>query len=451
MVQDSDRYPEWDSHYVHALNDAADRQHLTVLVDGQGAWVRDAQGRRYLDGVSGLWNVHLGHGRPELVAAATAQLQRLAFGHTYSGFANRPALELAARLEAVAYPGLTATFFTASGADANEAAFKTARYYWRRRGKPAKVKILSLEHGYHGSTLAAMSATGISGLADMFAPRLDGFVRVPAPYPYRCDFSRPGEGPGRAAVRRFQEILQAEGPDTVAALIAEPVQGAGGVIVPPPDYFPHIRELCTRHEILFIADEIITGFGRTGEWFGLTHWGVQPDLMTVAKGITSGYLPLGAMMVSAPVLEVLDTAAGRERWSHSSTYSGHPVCCAVGLAVLDILEREALVARAAQMGRALLHRLQDLADLEAVGEIRGLGLMAAVELVADRTHRTPFDAGLKLGDEIRRRAHEAGLILRNRGDVLQLAPPLVVSDEELQQLVAIVRKSILGALEAVGR
>lgn len=442
-------HADLDEHYLHPMTDPADRGSLTVLVRGQGVYVEDAQGRRYIDGLSGLWNVNLGHGREELAEAAAEQMRRLAFANTYSGFANVPALELAARLDALAYDGLRASFFAPSGVDANEAAFKTARFYWRRHGQPGKVKILSLEHGYHGATIAGMSATGMPEYARMFQPRLPEFLHVPSPYPYRCDFARPGEGPGAAAARVLEETILREGPGTVAAFIAEPVQGAGGVIVPPADYFPCVREVCDRHGVLLVADEVITGFGRTGEWFGLTHWGVQPDIMTFAKGVTSAYLPLGGMMVTPAIAGAIKDAPAAERWLHSSTYAGHPVCCAVALRTLDILEREKLVDRAALLGDYLLARLRGLLDLECVGEVRGLGLMAAVELVAERRTKAPLDPAAKVGARVTRHAREAGLILRPRGDVLTLAPPFVITEEEIDQMVAMLRGAIVATMEAL--
>jgi adenosylmethionine-8-amino-7-oxononanoate aminotransferase len=435
-------YTALDERYLHPLADPADRGHLTVLVRGRGVRVEDAEGRSYIDGLAGLWNVNLGHGREELVEAAAGQMRRLAFANTYSGWANVPALELAARLEAVAYPGLRASFFATSGVDANEAAFKTARYYWRRQGRPAKVKIISLEHGFHGATIAGMSATGIPDYARMFQPRLTEFIHVRSHYPYRCDFARTGGGAGAAAARALEETIVREGPGTVAAFLAEPVQGAGGVIVPPDDYFPRVREVLDRHGVLLIADEIITGFGRTGEWFGLTHWGVRPDVFTFAKGVTSAYLPLGGMMVSEAIARAIQDAPASERWMHSSTYAGHPVCCAVALRTLDLLEREQLVPRVARVGRYLLERLRTLEDLDCVGEVRGLGLMAAVELVADRATRTPFDPGHRVGGRITRHAQAAGLILRTRGDVVTLAPPFVIAEAEIDETVAILRTAI---------
>jgi adenosylmethionine-8-amino-7-oxononanoate aminotransferase len=274
-------------------------------------------------------------------------------------------------------------------------------------------------------------------------------VHVRSHYAYRCDFARPGETPGAAAARALEEAILREDPETVAAFLAEPVQGAGGVIVPPGDYFPRVRAICDRHDVLLIADEIITGFGRTGQWFGLTHWSVAPDLLTFAKGVTSAYLPLGGMMVSEPIARAIQEAPATERWMHSSTYAGHPVCCAVALATLDVLERDRLVRRVARVGRYLTERLRTLGDLECVGEVRGLGLMAAVELVADRATKAAFDPGLRVGARITRHAHAAGLILRTRGDVVTLAPPFVITEAEIDETVAILRTAIEKTLAEV--
>src|SRR5262249_48063568 len=250
--------------------------------------------------------------------------------------------------------------------------------------------------------------------------------------------------------RICEERILREGPDTVAAFLAEPVQGAGGVIVPPADYFPRVRAILERHDVLFIADEIITGFGRTGEWFGLTHWGVRPDIVTFAKGVTSAYLPLGGMMVSEPIARAIHEAPASERWMHSSTYAGHPVCCAVALRTLDVLERERLVPRAGRLGQYLLDQLRTLEDLPSVGEVRGLGLMAAVELVADRATRAPFEPGLRVGARVTRHAQVAGLILRTRGDVITLAPPFVITESEVDDMVGMVRGAIEKTLAEIG-
>jgi adenosylmethionine-8-amino-7-oxononanoate aminotransferase len=287
-----------------------------------------------------------------------------------------------------------------------------------------------------------MSATGIEPYWKMFEPRVPGFVHVAAPYPYRFEGARPGEGVGQAAARMLEEAIVREGPDTIAAFIAEPVQGAGGVIVPPDDYFPRVREICSKYEVLFIADEVITGFGRTGRWFGLSRYGVEPDIMSFAKGITSGYLPLGGILVSDEVAAALNEVAPQDRWMHAFTYSGHPTSCAVALANLDILEREHLVERAAEMGDRLLEGLRTLADFEIVGDVRGLGLMAAVEIVADRERRTPFAPKLKAGEALRRALEERGLFTRARGDVILLSPPLVIGEKQVDRIVETFRAAL---------
>ncbi|MGH7378368.1 MAG: aspartate aminotransferase family protein, partial [Candidatus Methylomirabilales bacterium] len=370
-----------------------------IWVKGEGATLTDAEGRTYLDGLSCLWNVNVGHGRTELAAAAAEQMATLAFATAYTGSSNVPAIRLAARLREVAYPNLAMTFFTSGGAESNESAFKTARFYWKALGRPEKVKIIAREHAYHGVTLAAMSATGMSPYWPMFEPRVPNFIHTASPYPYRFAGAWPGETVGQAAARMLEETILREGAETVAAFIAEPVQGAGGVIVPPDDYFPRVREVCTKHQVLFIADEVITGFGRTGMYFALSRWGVEPDIVSFAKGITSGYLPLGGIMVSEPIRQAILSVPPEKRWMHAFTYSGHPTCCAVALKNLEIIEREGLVERAAKMGERLLKGLRTLSSLPAVGDVRGLGLMCGVELVADKASKAPFPPERKVGEK----------------------------------------------------
>ncbi|MDQ7842663.1 MAG: aspartate aminotransferase family protein [Armatimonadota bacterium] len=427
------------NHLIHPVHAETEVREAVVLTDGHGAVLRAADGREYLDGLSGLWNVHVGHGRSELAEAVERQMRRLAYASAYAGFTNEPAIRLAGEILRRAYPRLTGVYFTTGGAEANETAFKIARYYWRRQRRPSKTKVISRHHAYHGLTLGAMSATGIPAFHRMFQPLAPGFIHIPPSYPYRY--------PGSMA-EALEEAIREEGPDTVAAFIAEPVIGAGGVIPPTPDYFPAIREICDRHDVLFIADEVITGFGRTGRWFALEHWGVQPDLVTFAKGVTSAYLPLGGVMVSAEIHRAIREAPPEERFMHAATYSAHPTCCAVGLANLEIFEREDLVRRAEVLGRRLFARLEDLRDLPRVGDVRGLGLMAGVELVEDRGTKAP---ALGIGARILAEARARGLITRIRhgqsgehpiGDTLLLAPPLVTSEAQIDQMVGILREAI---------
>jgi adenosylmethionine-8-amino-7-oxononanoate aminotransferase len=431
-------------HLIHPLHHPSEGAEPIIYVRGRGTMLTDIAGREYLDGLSGLWNVNVGHGRRELAQAAAAQMEELAFYSNYVGSSNIPAITLAEKVVSLAYDGMQAVFFTSGGAESNESAFKTARFYWKARGKPDKVKIIARQHGYHGVTQQAMSATGIATYWKMFEPRVPGFVHVQTCYPYRFQGARPGETVGRAAARELEEAILREGADTVAAFIAEPIQGAGGVIYPTDDYFPLVRQICSKHDVLFIADEVITGFCRTGAWFALGHWGVQPDIVSFAKGITSGYLPLGGIIVNRDIKDAIDSVPVEERWMHAYTYSGHPTCCAVGLRNLEIMERERLWENAARMGTRLLAALQSaFGGHPNAGDIRGgKGLLAAVELVEDRATKAPFAPERKLGARIQAEMVKRGVITRLRGETLLFAPPLIVTETEIDRLVSVARDAV---------
>ncbi len=437
------------AHLLHPLHHPSVHASPTIWVKGCGAIITDATGREYIDGLAGLWNVNVGHGRHELAEAARDQMSTLAYHSAYAGATNYPAIALAEKLSALVYPSINAFFFTSGGAEASESSFKTARFYWKALGKPDKVKVISRLRGYHGVTLAAMSATGLPAYWSMFEPRTPGFLHIDAPDPYRFVNPDPSVSLGVAAANRLEEAILREGPDTVAAFIAEPVQGAGGVIVPPADYFPRIRAICDKHDVLLISDDVITGFGRTGRWFGLEHYGVEPDIMQFAKGITSGYVPLGGIGVSDKLRDVINGVPLAKRWMHAYTYSAHPTCCAVALKNIEILENERLVERAAVSGRRLLKQLRELESMDGVGHVRGQGLMAAVEVVADKTttERFPPEVGLseRLGEELM----ERGLCTRVLLDCICLAPPLVIDDELIDRIVEIIRESIPAVLAAV--
>lgn len=436
-------------HMIHPLHFAADNANPKLFVSARGSILRTADGREYIDGLSGLWNVNIGHGRKELAAAAATQIETLDYASAYSGFSNEPAIRLAEKLVGLAYDTMSGVYFTTGGAESNESAFKFARYYWKRLGQPDKVKFISRRYGYHGVTMAALSATSLPGYHKMFGPMMPEFLQVAPPYPYRW----PGNGDaGIEAADAVEDAILAEGADTVAAVIAEPVMGSGGVIVPPASYWPRLREICDRHGVLLIADEVITGFGRTGQWFGLGHWGVQPDLMSFAKGVTSGYLPLGGVIVSKTIHDVILDAPADEKFMHAATYSGHPVCCAVALANIAILESEGLVERARVQGDRFRAALETLSALPAVGEVRGIGMLAAVELVEDKGSKAPAKG---LGARVVAQAAERGLLFRLRGasdgppasgDTLCFAPPLSTPEATLDRLVQIVGESIQAAM-----
>jgi adenosylmethionine-8-amino-7-oxononanoate aminotransferase len=428
------------AHLLHPLHSQALQEQAHVWVSGQGAVLVDVDGQEYIDGLSGLWNVTAGHGRSELAQAAADQMNALAYCSGYAGSSNPQAIELAERLDGLTYPSITRFFFTSGGGESSETSFKTARYYWKMKGKPEKTKVISLQWGYHGVTLAAMSATGISGYWPMFEPRVPGFVHIPSHYPYRYE-APAGVSPGIAAANELEQVILREGPETVSMFLAEPVQGAGGVIIPPDDYFPRIREICNQYDVLMVSDEVITGFGRTGKMFGLEHWGVEPDMIQFAKAITSGYFPFGGVGVSEEIADVLDT--GEMVWMHAYTYSAHPVGCAVALKMMDIVENEDFVGQARNKGALFLEKLKTaVADHPHVGDVRGLGLMAAVELVADKETKEEFPAEEKVGIRLHQATQERGLFSRLRGDVFCLAPPIVTTEDQLTRIVEIMRESI---------
>lgn len=437
------------AHLMHPLHHPSAYAATRVWVKGEGARITDASGRQYLDGLAGLWNVNIGHGRRELGEAAARQMSTLAFHSAYAGGTNEPAIRLAERLSALAYPSINTFFFTSGGAESSESSFKTARFYWKALGKPDKIKVISRHRAYHGLTLAAMSATGLPAFWPMFEPRTPGFLHIDAPDPYRFAHTDTSVSLGVAAANKLEEAILREGPDTVAAFIAEPVQGAGGVIVPPPDYFPRIRQICDQYDVLLIADDVITGFGRTGTWFGLEHYGVEPDIMQFAKGITSGYIPLGGIGVSDRIREVINGVGPAQRWMHAFTYSGHPTCCAVALANLDVMEREGLVQRSAESGRRLLARLRTLESMDGVGHVRGLGLMAAVEVVADKATKQLHAPALGVSQKLMDGMLDRGLYTRAVMDCVCIAPPLMTSDADLDRIVDIVAETIQAVLAAV--
>jgi adenosylmethionine-8-amino-7-oxononanoate aminotransferase len=445
---------ELDRKYqVHPLHHPSEHQSPIIYVRGKGSVVEDIHGRTYLDGLAGLWNVNVGHGRAELAEAAAAQMRELAYFSSYAGSSNIPAIKLATKLVELASGNMEAAFLTSGGAEANESAFKTARFYWKAHGLPDKIKVIARHHGYHGVTLQAMSATSMGAYWKMFEPRVPGFVHIQPAHPYRFVGGTNGETIGEAAARELEQTILREGPNTVAAFIGEPIHGAGGVFYPAEDYWRHVREVCNRHNVLLIADEIITGFGRTGRWFALEHWNVQPDILSFAKGVTSGYLPLGGIIVSKAIKRTLDSVDPENRWMHAFTYSSHPTCCAVALRNIEIIEREGLCANAAQMGERLYRGLVDALRSHAnVGDIRGgKGLLSAVEFVEDRATKRNFPVEQKFAARLQAEMAARGVITRTRpsagahpapGDAVFFAPPLVITEPEIDRLVCATAEAV---------
>jgi putrescine---pyruvate transaminase len=438
------------AHIIHPLYHPEEHARPVIFVEGRGAMLKDIEGTEYIDGLACLWNVNVGHGRTELAEVAAEQMRKLAYASAYTGSTNVPAVRLAEKLAKLCYQRLNSVYFTTGGAESNESAFKTARFYWKAKGRPEKTKFIARYFAYHGVTLAAMSATGMPPYWKMFEPRVPGFSHIDPPYRLRCKWCADKSACTLQCADSLEERISEEGKETVAAFIAEPVQGGGGVIPAPDGYFQRVREICDRNEVLFISDEVITGFCRTGKWFALEHWGVQPDIMSFAKAVTSAYLPLGGIMLSDEIRDAINTVPAESKYMHAATYSGHPTCCAVGLRNVQIMEEEDLAERAARMGERLLSGLKQLNSLSIVGDVRGLGLLAAVELVADREKREFFDPDLKIGERVFQEMKRRGVYTRIRGDAIFFAPPLVITQDQVDRLVEATGDSIRAVAASLG-
>jgi L-2,4-diaminobutyrate transaminase len=417
-----------------------------MMVRGQGANLWDEDGRQYIDAMAGLWCVNVGYGRPELAEALHRQALELPYYHSFSSMGTTTPARLSERLIEMSPVPMSKVFFGSSGSDANDTQIKLLWYYNNALGRPAKKKIISRDRGYHGVTIASASLTGFEAMHRGFDLPIPQIRHTLAPH--RLWEAEPGATDAEFAgtlAAELESMIVAEGPDTVAAFIAEPVQAAGGVIVPPEGYFPAVQEVLRRYDVLLIADEVVSGFGRLGRWFGTELLDIEPDLITVAKGITSAYVPLSACLVSERVWRVLVDATGGGVFSHGYTYTSHPLAAAVALANLDIVESEGLVQRAGELGERMLRSLHDAFDSHPlVGEVRGLGLIAAVEFLEQRDPPRAFDHSLALGARIAQACLERGLITRALpgADTIAFSPPFVISDEELDRAVAL-------ALEAV--
>ncbi|HEX5506334.1 MAG TPA: aspartate aminotransferase family protein [Thermomicrobiales bacterium] len=430
------------AHHLHPVTNL--RQHLKtgplIIERGEGAHLWDTEGKEYLDGFAGLWNVNVGYGRRELAEAARDQMERLAYSPTFYGLSTPPTIELAAKLAEMLPGPLNHVNFTSGGAESNETALKIARYYWSIGGRPEKVKIISRLMGYHGIAMGALAATGIPAYWQHFGPRTPGFIHLSAPYDYR---NNPGLSEDEFVARlvaELEETIAREGADTIAAFIGEPVQGAGGVVVPPAGYWKAIAPVLKEHEILLIADEVITGFGRTGAMFGMQQYDFQPDIASLAKGITSGYIPLGGVSISDEIFSRI--AEPDQLFYHGFTYSGHPTACAVALRNIAIIEDEHLVANAQARGEQLLGGLTRLLDHPHVGNVRGKGLMAYAELVADKDSKAKYDPSFNLGGKIQQATRGRGLIVRASNDGVAVAPPLVISEAEVDELLTKLEEAI---------
>ncbi|MEQ1861958.1 MAG: aminotransferase [Chthoniobacteraceae bacterium] len=410
-----------------------------IITRGEGCWLWDARGRKLLDGLAGLWCVNVGYSCAGIIDAVSEQMRRVPYYCSFFNTTTEPAIRLAEKLASLAPRGLGHVMFSNSGSEANETALKLIRAYHKLRGQPQRTKILSREFAYHGVTLATTSMTGLPGCYKPFDLPLPGFVHVPGPNAYAANREHEPAAYARWCIEETERIIQREGPETIAALFAEPIQGAGGVIVPPEGHLRALRELARSHGILFVADEVITAFGRVGDWFASTLWELDPDFIATAKGLTSGYLPLGATLVRDEIADVLIHGG---YLAHGFTYSGHPTTCAAALANLHVIERDKLVERTRDdSGPYFQQKLRAFAGHPAVGEVRGHGLIGAIELLP-REGKAALTPTTMLGVKGAKLAREEGVIVRGIRDLIAMSPPLIITHEEIDVIFAAVGKTL---------
>jgi adenosylmethionine-8-amino-7-oxononanoate aminotransferase len=415
-------------HFLHPTSSIQQQQEAGpsfIFTEGRSIYLEDVKGNIVIDGMSSLWNVNIGHGRAELGEVAKQQMTKLAYSSCFATFSNEPAIRLSAKLAEITPGDLNATFFASGGSEANDTAYKLSRHFWLLKGEPKRKKIISRTKSYHGVSMGATSATGLKPFRD--------FTNSLAPDFFHVDhFDTTG----------LRELIEAEGADTIAAFIAEPVQGAGGVHIAPPNYFKEVKDICGEYGILFITDEVITGFGRTGKWFGIEHYSVSPDMMCFAKGITSGYAQLGGVMVSKQIHEDFKRLS-TGTLLHGYTYSGHAMACAVAMKNIEIVEKENLVENAKDMGKELLEGLKWIQEKRnIVGEVRGLGLMAAIEFVDENQKRFQASVSPLVVNEAAKRGLICRSVLFDGQDTIVIAPPLIINKEDVEKLIHILDDSI---------
>ena len=442
---DTAHWQELDrAHYLHPFTDHGRLKEdgARVVTRAEGVYVWDTDGKRIIDGLAGLGCVNIGYGRPEMANAAAEQMRELSFCQSFFKTTNRAAVSLARELASLLPKGLNHVFFQSSGSEANETAIRLVRHYWQLLGQPQRRVIISRENAYHGSTMMAASLSGLPLMhlagGDLPFPNI---VHIKAPYHYLNGPNMTADAFGIAAARWLEDAILAAGADKVAAFIAEPVQGAGGAIIPPATYWPEVQRICRKYDVLLVIDEVISGFGRTGSWFGCTTYGIAPDVVQVAKGLTSGYAPISATIMSDRLANVLIERGGE--WYHGFTYSGHPMCCAVALENLRLLREERIIERAAaEIVPHFKAHVEALGNHPLVGDVRSVGLFAGIQLVKDRATREFFPDELEVGEHCSAEALRLGLALRAIRDTMALMPPLVITREQLDSVFAITRQSL---------
>jgi putrescine---pyruvate transaminase len=415
-----------------------------IISRGEGCWIWDVDGHKMIDGVAGLWSSNLGHSNKRVRDAIVAQLDELPFYNTFRGTTHPRAIELSARVVKMMEPdGVGAVLFGNSGSDAVEGALKMARQYWKVLGQPERTKFISLKQGYHGVHFGGMSVNGLANIRRAYEPLMPGCFHVDTPWLYRNAYTQDPQELGRICAGLLEREIVFQGADTVAAFIAEPIQGSAGVIVPPPNFWPLVREVCNRHNVLLIADEVVTGFGRSGAMFGTRLWETTADIWCLAKGISSGYVPLGATALSTKVANAfLADEQGLGTVAHGYTYSGHPVAAAAALATLDELEEKDVVGNVARVGAHFQARMAEFEKkFGIVGDVRGKGLMVGIEMVSDNAKRTPMARSSDVPARVAREAYRRGAMVRISGPNMILSPPLVITRGEIDHLVDILEAS----------
>ncbi|MBO67658.1 MAG: aspartate aminotransferase family protein [Acidiferrobacteraceae bacterium] len=437
-------------HFLHPFTDhkALHATGSRIIESAEGIYLWDSDGNRILDGMAGLWCVNVGYGRTELAEVAREQMEKLPYYNTFFQTAHPPVIELSELLADVTPDGFNRAFFTNSGSESIDTVVRMARHYWSLLGQPTKQIIISRTNAYHGSTMAGASLCGMPHIHSQGGLPIPGITHIGQPYWYREGGNQSPEDFGRAVAQQLEQKIQELGEHQVAAFIAEPIQGAGGVIIPPTTYWPEITDICRRHQILLVADEVICGFGRTGQWFGADTYKILPDLMPIAKGLSSGYLPIGAVMIADHIANVLIEEGGE--FFHGMTYSGHPVACAVSSANIRILRDENIIQQVGNdTGPYLQKKWQKLADHPLVGEARGLGFLGALELVESKSKRKTYDPLGHAGAVCRDAALSNGLIMRAVGDTMIISPPLVMTREQIDELVVLAEQSLDDALTSL--
>jgi putrescine aminotransferase len=447
---------EWQradaAHFLHPFTDfqSLASKGSRIITRASGIYLWDSEGQKILDAMSGLWCVNVGYGQASLIDAATRQLKELPFYNAFFQTATPPAIELAELLAEVTPPQFRHVFYAGSGSEGNDTVVRMVRRYWDVLGQPQRQVIISRVNGYHGSTMAGASLGGMAAMHAQGGLPIPGIVHIEQPHWFLHGKGLSRDDFGRVAAGWLEQKILEVGPDKVAAFIGEPVQGAGGVIVPPETYWPEIQRICDKYEVLLVSDEVICGFGRTGHWFGCERFGTRPDLMTFAKGVTSGYVPLGGVMVGERVARVMIEQGGE--FEHGYTYSGHPVACAVALANLKLVRELHLVQRVHDdVGPYLAQHYAQLAEHPLVGEAQTCGLMAALQLVKDKASLTPFPAELGVGMVCRGHCFGNGLIMRAVGDRMIIAPPLIITRAQIDEMVALIRRCLDLTLEDAQR